>query len=56
MTITRRSRDIRITITIPLPRRFWRRKRVSEDARRNMSKAQRQRFDRERGQLRIDES
>jgi hypothetical protein len=41
--IRRRSRDILIKFTIPLPRRWWRRKPVSESARQNMSAAQKRR-------------
>lgn len=46
--ITRRSRDILIKFVIPLPRRWWTRKAVSENARVNMSKAQKRRFKEER--------
>lgn len=53
--IRRRTRDIEIRFVIPLPRRWWRRKRVSETTRRKISRSLRARHDRERGQMRIEE-
>ena len=52
--IKRRERDIFIQVKIPLPRRFWRRRKATDQARENMSAAQRKRYRQERGQLPLE--
>lgn len=43
--IERRRKDIRIVLVIPLPRKFWRKIRASDQARANMSAAQKRRWE-----------
>ena len=43
--IRRRTKDVLVRFTIPLPRRFWRRREHTEAAKANMSVGQRRRWD-----------
>lgn len=52
--IRRRSRDIEIRFTIPLPRRWWRRREVTQETRQKLSAAARRRKAMKAGDLRVE--